>query len=235
MSQGADAAAGVLAGRHVLVTAGPTWEDIDPVRFIGNRSSGRMGFAVAAAARAAGARVTLVAGPVALQAPDGVQRVDVRSAAQMHEAVMAALPADVYVGAAAVADFRPASVAAQKIKKQPGGDGLVLELVRTRDILAEVAVHPSRPALVVGFAAETTALEANALAKLRGKKLDLVCANRVGIAGSGFESADNTLEVYWDGGHQRLGPGPKTTIAMELLGLVAARLAPLPGPSPRSR
>ena len=233
MTPAPGAAGPFLAGRHVLVTAGPTYEDIDPVRFIGNRSSGRMGFAVAAAARAAGARVTLVAGPVALAAPEGVRRVDVRSAAQMHEAVLAALPADVYVGAAAVADFRPADVAAQKIKKQPGGGGLVLELVRTRDILAEVATHPSRPALVVGFAAETTDLEANALAKLHGKKLDLVCANRVGVAGSGFESDDNTLEVYWRGGHQRLGPGPKTTIATGLVQRVAAMLADPPAPSPR--
>ncbi|MUG03693.1 hypothetical protein ECC01_22240, partial [Bacillus tequilensis] len=144
-----------LAGRHVLVTAGPTYEDIDPVRFVGNRSSGRMGFAVAAAARAAGARVTLVAGPVALHAPGGVERIDVRSAAQMHEAVMAALPADVYVGAAAVADFTPAAVSGRKIKKGPGDEGLVLELVRTRDILAAVAGHPRRPPVVVGFAAET--------------------------------------------------------------------------------
>src|SRR5690606_30675104 len=150
---------GILAGRHVLVSAGPTYEDIDPVRFLGNRSSGRMGFACAVAAREAGARVTLVAGPVALPTPDGVERRDVRSAAQMHEAVMGALPADVYIGAAAVADFAPATVAGHKIKKRPGDEGLVLELVRTRDILAEVAGHPSRPALVVGFAAETGDLE----------------------------------------------------------------------------
>lgn len=213
-----------LAGRHVLVTAGPTYEDIDPVRFVGNRSSGRMGFAVAAAARAAGARVTLVAGPVALQIPGDVERIDVRSAAQMYDAVMAALPADVYIGAAAVADFTPAAVSDRKIKKGAGNDGLVLELVRTRDILACVADHRLRPALVVGFAAETGDLEANARAKLHGKKLDLVCANRVGVAGSGFESSDNTLEVYSAGGHRRMGPAPKTTIAAELVALVAARL-----------
>ena len=217
-------AAQSLAGRHVLVTAGPTYEDIDPVRFVGNRSSGRMGFAIAAAAREAGARVTLVAGPVALQAPVGVERVDVRSAAQMHDAVMAALPADVYIGAAAVADFTPAAVSDRKIKKGAGGEGLVLELVRTRDILAAVAAHRMRPALVVGFAAETGDLEANAKAKLRGKKLDLVCANRVGIAGSGFESSDNTLEVYSAAGHRRMGPAPKTTIAAGLVTLVAAWL-----------
>lgn len=214
-----------LAGCHLLVTAGPTLEDIDPVRFLGNRSSGRMGFAVAAAARAAGARVTLVAGPVTLQTPVGVERRDVRSAAQMHDAVMEALPVDIYVGAAAVADFTPAHVAGHKIKKQSGGAGLTLELVRTRDILAGVAAHPRRPGLVVGFAAETGDLEANALVKLRGKGLDLVCGNRVGVAGSGFESVDNTLEVYWAGGHRTLGPAPKTTIATDLVELLAARIA----------
>lgn len=213
-----------LAGRHVLVTAGPTYEDIDPVRFLGNRSSGRMGFAVAAAAQLAGARVTLVAGPVALDAPTGTERIDVRSAAQMHEAVMAALPADIYVGAAAVADFTPAILSGHKIKKGPGDAGLVLELVRTRDILADVAAHPRRPALVVGFAAETGDLEANARGKLDAKKLDLVCANRVGVPGSGFESSDNTLEVYWNGGHRRIGPAPKAAVAAKLVGLVAGRL-----------
>lgn len=218
-----------LAGRHVLVTAGPTYEDLDPVRFLGNRSSGRMGFALAAAAHAAGARVTLVAGPVALPTPAGVERHDVRSAARMHQAVMDALPADLYIGAAAVADFTPATVAGHKIKKQPGGEGLVLELVRTRDILAEVAGHAQRPALVVGFAAETRELQANALAKLRDKRLDVVCGNLVGAAGSGFESADNTLEVYWAGGHRRLGPAPKTTVATDLVALLAARLAAVPG------
>ena len=218
-----------LAGCHVLVTAGPTHEDIDPVRFLGNRSSGRMGFAVAAAARAAGARVTLVAGPVTLQTPAGVERRDVRSAAQMHDAVMEALPVDIYVGAAAVADFTPAHVSGHKIKKQTGDAGLVLELVRTRDILAGVAAHARRPGLVVGFAAETGDLEANALAKLHGKGLDLVCGNRVGVAGSGFESVDNTLEVYWAGGHRTLGPAPKTAVATGLVELLAARIAAAKG------
>ena len=133
-----------LAGRRVLVSAGPTYEDIDPVRFLGNRSSGKMGFAVAAAARARGAEVVLVAGPVHLDTPPGVQRIDVRSAAQMREAVLAALPADVYVGAAAVADFTPRQVSEHKIKKTAGSDTLVLELVRTADVLAEVVAHPAR-------------------------------------------------------------------------------------------
>lgn len=218
--------AGDLAGRRVLVTAGPTYEDIDPVRFLGNRSSGRMGFAIAAAAARRGAETVLVAGPVALETPPGVLRRDVRSAAQMREAVLAELPADAYVSAAAVADFTPAAAAAGKIKKQPGQDGLVLELVRTADILAEVAAHPRRPRVVVGFAAETSDVEANARDKLARKGLDFVAANRVGVAGSGFEAEDNTLHVFARDGRERvLGPGPKAAIADDLLDLVAGSLA----------
>lgn len=213
-----------LTGCRVLVTAGPTFEDLDPVRFLGNRSSGKMGFAIAAAARRAGADVVLVAGPVHLPTPEGVQRIDVRSAAQMHAAVFDALPADLYIGAAAVADFTPAVVAADKIKKTPGDAGLVLELVRTADILADVAAHSRRPRLVVGFAAETGNLEANAVDKLRRKRVDMIAANRVGVPGSGFEAEDNTLHVLDAGGGRVLGPAPKTTLADALLDLVAARL-----------
>lgn len=215
-----------LAGRRVLVTAGPTFEDIDPVRFLGNRSSGKMGFAVAAAAVRAGADVVLVAGPVHLATPDGAQRIDVRSAAQMHAAVCAALPADVYIGAAAVADFTPAAPARSKIKKGPGDDGLTLQLERTRDILADVAAHALRPQLVVGFAAETDDVDANARAKLTAKRVDLIAANRVGMPGSGFESDDNTLVVHDAAGSQLLGPGPKTGLATRLIALVAQRLSP---------
>ena len=217
--------AGALAGRRVLVSAGPTYEDIDPVRFIGNRSSGKMGFAIAAAAVAAGAEVLLVAGPVALPSPPGLRRIDVRSAAQMHAAVTAALPADVYIGAAAVADFTPSHVAGNKIKKQPGETGLVLQLVRTRDILAELAADPQRPALVVGFAAETDNVERNARAKLASKRVDLICANRVGVAGSGFESDDNALVVYGAGIERALGPASKAQLAEALVALVAEHLA----------
>jgi len=214
-----------LRGHRVLISAGPTYEDIDPVRFIGNRSSGKMGFAIAEAAARQGAEVVLVAGPVSLPTPAGVTRIDVRSAAQMHAAVLGALPADVYVGAAAVADFTPRSVAAGKIKKQAGTDTLVLDLVRTPDILAAVAVHPRRPRLVVGFAAETDHVEQYARGKLDKKKLDLIAANRVGVAGSGFESDDNALEVYGRDGYERaLGPAPKTELADNLLELIAARL-----------
>lgn len=215
-------AAAALAGRRLVVSAGPTFEDIDPVRFIGNRSSGKMGFAIAAAAAGRGAEVVLVAGPVALATPAGVQRVDVRSARQMHDAVFAALPAEVYIGAAAVADYTPAQVAPAKIKKHEGH--LMLELVPTADILADVAAHARRPRLVVGFAAETDNVEGYARGKLDNKKLDLIAANRVGIAGSGFESDDNALTIYWPGGERAFGPAPKTVLADRLLDLIAERL-----------
>ncbi|GAB2505346.1 hypothetical protein GCM10027188_05860 [Lysobacter humi (ex Lee et al. 2017)] len=208
-----------------MVSAGPTFEDLDPVRFLGNRSSGKMGFAVAAAAAARGADVVLVAGPVTLATPEGVARTDVRSAAQMHGAVMDALPCDVYIGAAAVADYTPVAVSPCKLKKQAGQDGLTLELVRTRDILAEVAAHAQRPRLVVGFAAETHDVEQYARGKLAAKRLDLIAANRVGVEGSGFESDDNTLIVFDAAGAATLGPAPKRALADALLDLLEARLA----------
>lgn len=208
-------------GKRIVVSAGPTYEDIDPVRFIGNRSSGKMGFAVAAAAVACGAEVVLVAGPVHLPTPGGVRRVDVRSAAQMRDAVLSELPADVYIGAAAVADYTPYAVAENKIKKT--GATLTLELVRTPDILAEVAVHPLRPRLVVGFAAETHDVEHYARDKLARKRLDLIAANRVGTREGGFESDDNTLMVYWSDGMRQLGPAPKTGVACDLLALISER------------
>ena len=215
---------GPLAGRRVVVSAGPTFEDIDPVRFIGNRSSGRMGFAVAAAAADAGADVVLVAGPVHIEAPAGVTRIDVRSAAQLRDAVLGALPADVYVAAAAVADWTPRVAAGHKLKKQPGVDHLVLELVRTPDVLAEVAAHPLRPRLVVGFAAETEDLVANARAKLAAKRIDLIAANRVGLPGSGFESDSNALTVIGADFERDLGRGSKTALAATLVALIGERL-----------
>lgn len=211
-----------LAGLRVLISAGPTFEDIDPVRFIGNRSSGKMGFAIAQAAARRGADVVLVAGPVALATPEEVERIDVRSAREMHAAVMAALPADLYIGAAAVADYTPAETAPGKIKKTAGR--LTLELVRTADILADLAAHSLRPAMVVGFAAETDRLEHYAREKLAGKQLDLIVANRVGIAGSGFESDHNALSVYWDGGERAFESAPKTQLACRLLDLIEDRL-----------
>ena len=213
---------GALAGRHVVVSAGPTYEDIDPVRFLGNRSSGRMGFAVAEAAVEAGARVTLVAGPVALATPSGVARVDVRSAAQMLAAVReAARDADVYVGAAAVADFRPHEALPLKWKKSDGKP-LSLALDENPDILAALAALPAPPFLV-GFAAETHELPDYARDKLARKKLDLLAANPVG-RDQGFERADNTLTLYWPGGEKALGHASKQVLARALLEEIARRL-----------
>jgi phosphopantothenoylcysteine decarboxylase/phosphopantothenate--cysteine ligase len=216
-----------LAGRRVLVSAGPTFEDIDPVRFLGNRSSGRMGFALASAAAALGADTVLVAGPVHLETPANVRRIDVRSAADMHAAVLSELPADLYIGAAAVADWTPREVASRKLKKQSGVETLALELVRTADILADVAAHPSRPRCVVGFAAETgddAELARYARDKLERKRVDFICANRVGVAGSGFEVEDNSLHVFWNDGERHFGPAPKTRLAAELLEFIAQRM-----------
>lgn len=221
----ASCAYGDFAGQRFVVSAGPTYEDLDPVRYLGNRSSGKMGFALAAAAARRGADVLLVAGPVALPTPPGVQRIDVRSAAQLRAAVLDALPADVYIGAAAVADYTPRTVSVGKIKKsRDDGEGLRLELVRTPDVLAEVAAHALRPRLVVGFAAETDDAAGHARAKLAAKRLDLIAANRVGLPDSGFESDDNALTVLWDGGERRLDRAPKTVLADALLDLVRERL-----------
>jgi len=209
---------------RVIVSAGPTYEDIDPARFIGNRSSGKMGFAIAAEAARRGAEVVLVAGPVHLATPEGVTRIDVRSAAQMHDAVTSALPADLYIGAAAVADFTPLAFSSAKLKKRPGTDTLTLELVRTRDILAEVAAHALRPRRVVGFAAETHDVEHYARGKLEAKRVDMICANRVGVAGSGFEADDNALQVFWKSGDATLGPAPKAEVAARLLDLIDKEL-----------
>ena len=217
-----------LRGCRIVVSAGPTFEDIDPVRFIGNRSSGKMGFALAAAAVARGAQVVLVAGPVALATPPGLQRIDVRSAAQMQRAVLDALPADLYIGAAAVADFSPRAVAAHKLKKTAGTDVLRLELVRTPDILATVATHPQRPRLVIGFAAETHDLARYARDKLRDKQVDLILANPVGAPGQGFESDDNTLSAFATDGEHALGTGTKAQLAEAVLDLLQARLAARP-------
>jgi phosphopantothenoylcysteine decarboxylase/phosphopantothenate--cysteine ligase len=217
-----------LAGRRVLISAGPTFEDLDPVRFIGNRSSGKMGFAIAAAAARRGAEVVVIAGPVHLPTPEGVRRIDVRSAAQMRDAVLGALPADVYIGAAAIADYAPRTVSAQKIKKtrEGGGETLTVELVRTPDVLAEVAVHPQRPRVVVGFAAETQDVEHYARGKLQRKKLDMIAANQVGREGCGFESDDNALTVIDAETAHALGPAAKTALADALLDLIRARFQP---------
>ncbi len=216
----ARAADGPLAGLRVLLTAGPTREALDPVRFLSNRSSGKMGYALAAACAGAGARVTLVSGPVSLPAPAGVQCVAVETAAQMHAAVAdAAAAADVFIAAAAVADYRPAQSSERKMKKKEAA--LRVELEPTTDILA--AVSKAHPGLfTVGFAAETDNVAGHARDKLKRKNLDMICANEVG-QGRGFEVDDNQLEVIWHGGSAVLGPAPKTALATELVSLIAAR------------
>ena len=216
------AAAAPLAGVRVLVTAGPTREAIDPVRFIGNHSSGKMGFAVAAAARGLGAEVDLVSGPVSLAPPPGVGVVPVGSAAEMrHEVLARAAGCDIFIAAAAVADYTPASPARGKLKKEAAP--LRLELRPTRDILAEVAALDDPP-FTVGFAAETEDLERHARSKLERKRLDLIAGNRVDGSDLGFDSDRNALLVLWpDGGRADLPAGSKTLLARQLLALVSER------------
>lgn len=211
-----------LAGVRVLIDAGPTYEDIDPVRFLGNRSSGKMGFAVAEAAVQAGADVTLIAGPVALPTPAGVaRRLDVRSALQMRDAVMGAVAdADIFIATAAVADWRVAEYSARKIKKGPSG-APVLELVENPDILAEVAARDPRP-FVVGFAAETDHVTEHAREKLVRKKLDMLAANRVD-ENVGIGVDDNALELIWPGGGEALPRAPKPELAKALVARIAER------------
>lgn len=209
-----------LEGLRILVSAGPTFEDIDPVRYIGNRSSGRMGFAIAEAAAAHGADTSLVAGPVALPTPLGVSRRNVRSAREMHDAVLAAAPVhDIYIAAAAVGDFRPEVVSASKLKKS--GEPIRLDLVQNPDILADVASLEAPPFLV-GFAAETDELERYARGKLERKKLDMIAANQVGND-LGFECAENALLLIWADGSEQLERADKRVIAAALLDRVAAR------------
>jgi phosphopantothenoylcysteine decarboxylase/phosphopantothenate--cysteine ligase len=213
---------GALAGRRVLITAGPTRERIDPVRFISNRSSGKMGFAVAQAAREAGAAVVLVCGPVSLPTPAGVRRVDVESAADMLAAVLTELPGtDVFISTAAVADYRPARAAEQKIKKT--SETMELAMQRTTDVLATVSARADRP-FVVGFAAETEAVEQNARTKLMKKNLDMIAANEVGHD-KAFDSEDNQLIVLSRNGRHELGRAGKLTLARGLIRLIAEDLA----------
>jgi len=212
----ADAAPASLQGLSVMVTAGPTREPIDPVRYVSNRSSGKMGYAVAAAAAHAGARVTLVSGPVRLETPPGVERVDVATAEEMREAVMARVKScDVFVAAAAVADYRPARPARHKVKKEQ--PAMRLEMERTRDILGEVAALPRGP-FTVGFAAETQRVAEYARAKLEKKGPDMIAANLVDDRGRGFDSDDNALQLFWDGSSRS-----KSTLAAALVEVIAER------------
>ena len=203
---------------RVLITAGPTREALDPVRYISNHSSGKMGFALAAAAAELGADVTLVSGPVNLPTPAGVRRIDVESALQMQAAVMAEVAQQqIVIGCAAVADYRPEEISPQKIKKS--ADEMVVALVKNPDIIAEVAALAAKP-FVVGFAAETRDVEHYALDKMARKKLDMIAANDVAREGQGFNSDDNALTVFWPGGRQELPLARKTEVARHLLALI---------------
>lgn len=215
-------ATGVLDGVRVMLTAGPTREAIDPVRYISNSSSGKMGFALAEAAAAAGAEVTLVAGPVQLATPAGVRRIDVVSAVEMHAAVMEHVEAcDLFIACAAVADYRPGEVAPQKIKKRHAD--LDLHLVRNADIVADVAAREPRP-FTVGFAAETTDLLQHARSKLERKGLDLVIANDVSRTDIGFDSDYNEVHVLSAEGESSLARGTKSAIARVLVQEIGERL-----------
>lgn len=215
-----------LAGKRVLVTAGPTREELDPVRYLSNHSSGKMGYAIAAAAWRRGARVTLVSGPCQLPAPAGVDPVRVESAVQMREAVMAAAPSmDLVIKAAAVADYRPKQRADQKMKKTAGQETPPVELVRNPDILAELGAT-ERSFLLVGFAAETSDLKANAMAKLAAKNCDLLVANDVCAPGSGFEVETNQVTLFFRGGRSEAWPClGKDEVADRLLAVCAGLLA----------
>ncbi len=211
-----------LKGKRILISAGPTREAIDPVRFISNRSSGKMGYALAEAAVKLGATVTLVSGPVNLMPLTGVGLVNVESAEQMYNAIAPnAHEYDIYIGAAAVADYRPAEVVQQKIKKQLMQSNI--PLTQNKDIIAAVAELPNRP-FVVGFAAETDDLEQYARHKMRNKKLDMIAANWVGREQGGFDSDVNALKVFWQGGDETLAMMDKPLLAERLLELIAKRM-----------
>ncbi len=211
---------GVLAGKTVLLTAGPTREAIDPVRYITNRSSGKMGYAMASSAHALGARVILISGPVSLPDPRGAEVVHVETAEEMHAATHARIAeADIFIAAAAVSDYRPAESSARKIKKTH--DTMTLELVRSPDILASVAGLEGAP-FTVGFAAETENVRDYALGKLENKKLDMIVANRVG-ADCGFDHDDNAAEILWGGGDKAFDKMPKSELAAALMDVIAGR------------
>ncbi|HJT40743.1 MAG TPA: bifunctional phosphopantothenoylcysteine decarboxylase/phosphopantothenate--cysteine ligase CoaBC [Sphingobium sp.] len=215
-----------LSGRHVLVTAGPTHEPIDPVRYIANRSSGKQGFAIAAAAARAGARVTLVAGPVHQPTPAGVDRIDVETAREMLAAVEAALPADAAIMVAAVADWRTADAADQKLKKDGSGKPAPLALVENPDILATLGKHADRPALLIGFAAETQKVAEHAQAKRARKGADWIVANDV--SGDVMGGDDNSVHIITAQGVESWEHLPKDAVATRLIEKVAHALSPRP-------
>ena len=216
----ADSSPPPLAGKTVMITAGPTREAIDPVRFISNRSSGKMGFALAAAAVSAGARVILISGPVSLETPDGVERVDVETAEDMFAATHRRIDdVDIFVGAAAVADYQAANIRKHKIKKKDAE--MSVDLVKAPDILLSVAKIDEGP-FTVGFAAETEKVGDYAKSKLEKKKLDMIVANKVG-ADRGFDKDDNAVDVYWSSGEISFPRSAKRDLAVDLIRLIADR------------
>lgn len=210
-----------LQDLRITITAGPTREAIDPVRYISNYSSGKMGFALAQAAAAMGAEVTLISGPVQLATPAGVTRIDVQSAEQMHQAALsAAVQSDIFIGCAAVADYRVAEIAADKLKKGAEAE-MQLTLVKNPDIIAAVAALPQQRPFTVGFAAETRNVLEYARQKLLNKRLDMICANDVSASDRGFNSDDNALSVIWRGGELDLPKAPKQQLARQLITLIS--------------
>lgn len=214
---------GLLAGKKVVITAGPTREAIDPVRYISNHSSGKMGYALAEAAAEAGATTILISGPTQLATPDRVQRMDVTSAQDMYDVTMASLEdCDLFVASAAVADYRPAQLAEQKIKKT-GQDTMTIELVKNPDIVTAVAASQPKP-YTVGFAAETQDVVSYARGKLERKKLDLVIANDVSQAGIGFNSDRNAVTLVWPENEETLAENSKTQLARDLIARISAKI-----------
>ncbi|EPT9250222.1 bifunctional phosphopantothenoylcysteine decarboxylase/phosphopantothenate--cysteine ligase CoaBC [Photobacterium damselae] len=212
-----------LAGVKIAITAGPTCEAIDPVRYLTNHSSGKMGYAIAEAAAKQGADVTLISGPVNLATPAGVKRINVFSAKEMHQAALEqAVLHQIFIGCAAVADFRPAEVAEQKMKKQADSDEMVIRLVKNPDIIAAVAALEQQRPFTVGFAAETQNVEQYAMDKLSRKKLDLICANDVSAQNQGFNSDNNALTLFWQTGQKELPLCSKAELGQQLIAEIAA-------------
>ncbi|MBQ4838157.1 MULTISPECIES: bifunctional phosphopantothenoylcysteine decarboxylase/phosphopantothenate--cysteine ligase CoaBC [Pseudoalteromonas] len=213
----------VLDGKVFTVTAGPTREALDPVRYITNHSSGKMGYALAQAARALGARVNLISGPVNIQAPQGVDVIYVNSAVEMRDAAITlAEKSDVFIGCAAVADYRAADISEQKIKKQ--GDEMTIALVKNPDIIAEVAALTQNRPYTVGFAAETQDVKKYALGKLKNKQLNMICANDVSQEGLGFNSDNNALTLFWENDQQSLPASNKKELALTVVKAIAGKL-----------
>jgi len=212
----------LLAGKNIMITAGPTREAIDPVRYISNHSSGKMGYALAQAARSLGANVTIVSGPVALPAPDECNLVKVISALDMHTAVMADInQQDIFIACAAVADYRPETIAEQKIKKT-NSDEMVVRMIKNPDIVASVAALENSP-FTVGFAAETQDVEHYARDKMQRKNLAMIAANDVAQSGQGFNAEDNALTVFWPQGMTQIALASKQDVAAQLLQLIATQ------------